>query len=1066
MCCCSATPCRAPSSSTTAQLVPTALRFWVPGHEMEMCGHATVGAVWLLDRLGRLPAEDVLIWTPSGPVAAQVRTVDGERFVEISQPAGRVTSLAEHARARLLDVLRLTAADLTDDVEVQNAATSRVKTLVPLRSVELLDALQPDFPRVEELCRVLGSTGIYPYAAQSTPTEPSTRGSSRLVGLPRGRGHRHRRRRPGVRTAGRAQGRAHRRADPGTSGPRHGTTVADPGPLRTRGREARGLLDRWARPSGRFSLEIFASPDRRMDRKTWCTRGFRRSTVAGMTSEEFLPVDFDPPTSLVTDDFRLEPLGPQHNEADHAAWMSSIEHIRSTPSYPDGRWPPLRGMTLEENLSDLRRHADDFTRGVGFTFTVLDPSTTTSSAVSTSIPRPPPSGTSRCSPGCELTVRASTYLSPTQSPTGSPPTGPGSVSTATAAERRRPPTPETQLRRRSRPTADRSRSGAPCPRSARRRSPRPRLARPEGSRTAATPRRCTRPRAPGPLASAGRARAAPRRRCRPRPRTGPAARVRRTPTSSSAARVAPAYARASPPVPSSVPPNQRETTATTSVSSRPRSSSSIGAPAVPGGSPPSFEPSMARSGPTTKAVQWWRASQFCLRTCSRTARAPSSSFTRARVQRKRERLSSISATPSRPIVRYDVTDTRRHPSCWLWHDQCMRIVSLLPSTTEILFAIGAGDDVVGVTFECDYPARRASDGSSRRVRCPRGSTPRRSTLHVSAALRAGEDLYHLDEGALAGLDADLVVTQDLCAVCAVDVSVVDDALAHLGCTAEVLTVDPHTLDEVLDLDHHARCGHRPLRGGASAWWPPSSTAGRGAGPRWRPERPGRARACCCSSGPTRPSRPATGCRRWSRPPAACPTIGAAGEKSVRVTWEQALADEPGRRRLRAVRLRPRGLGRAGAGAGGLRGAARPGPGVGGGRQRVLRAPRATAGRRRREPGADLRPDRAGARSGDAPGGCAERARPRAGRVEWWGDLGRVTPPLGIRGDGTGGTRLREHSMCPGTTASDPQAGTTGSMCSLKSRQSAAERRDISDKFDSDISDDSRRGPRSPAGPAG
>ena len=60
----------------------------------------------------------------------------------------------------------------------------------------------------------------------------------------------------------------------------------------------------------------------------------------------------------------------------------------------------------------------------------------------------------------------------------------------------------------------------------------------------------------------------------------------------------------------------------------------------------------------------------------------------------------------------------------------------------------------------------------------------------------GEDLYHLDEGALAGLDADLVVTQDLCAVCAVDVSVVDDALAHLGCTAEVLTIDPHTLEEV------------------------------------------------------------------------------------------------------------------------------------------------------------------------------------------------------------------------------------------------------------------------------
>ena len=92
-----------------------------------------------------------------------------------------------------------------------------------------------------------------------------------------------------------------------------------------------------------------------------------------MTSDSFVPPGFDPPTSLVTDRFLLEPLGPQHNEADHAAWMSSIEHIRSTPGYPDGRWPPANGLTLEENLKDLRRHADDFARRKGFTFTVLDP---------------------------------------------------------------------------------------------------------------------------------------------------------------------------------------------------------------------------------------------------------------------------------------------------------------------------------------------------------------------------------------------------------------------------------------------------------------------------------------------------------------------------------------------------------------------------------------------------------------------------------------------------------------------------------------------------------------------
>jgi RimJ/RimL family protein N-acetyltransferase len=92
-----------------------------------------------------------------------------------------------------------------------------------------------------------------------------------------------------------------------------------------------------------------------------------------MASEQFVPVGFDPPTSLVTDRFRLEPLGPQHNEADHAAWTSSIDHIRSTPGFAEGSWPPPGGMTLEQNLADLRRHAEDFRRRSGFTFTVLDP---------------------------------------------------------------------------------------------------------------------------------------------------------------------------------------------------------------------------------------------------------------------------------------------------------------------------------------------------------------------------------------------------------------------------------------------------------------------------------------------------------------------------------------------------------------------------------------------------------------------------------------------------------------------------------------------------------------------
>ena len=128
----------------------------------------------------------------------------------------------------------------------------------------------------------------------------------------------------------------------------------------------------------------------------------------------------------------------------------------------------------------------------------------------------------------------------------------------------------------------------------------------------------------------------------------------------------------------------------------------------------------------------------------------------------------------------------------------VRIVSLLPSATEILFDLGAGDDVVGVTFECDHPPEARERRIVSTSALPEGLPPAEIDAAVRARLAAGDDLYHLDAGALTDLDADLVVTQDLCAVCAVDVSVVDDALAYLGCRAEVLTLDPQDLDEVLD----------------------------------------------------------------------------------------------------------------------------------------------------------------------------------------------------------------------------------------------------------------------------
>ena len=86
-----------------------------------------------------------------------------------------------------------------------------------------------------------------------------------------------------------------------------------------------------------------------------------------------VPEDFVVPRDMHTDQFRLEPLGPQHNEADYAAWMSSIKHLQTTPGFADHGWPPDEGLPIEENLADLHRHADEFEGRIAFAFTVLRP---------------------------------------------------------------------------------------------------------------------------------------------------------------------------------------------------------------------------------------------------------------------------------------------------------------------------------------------------------------------------------------------------------------------------------------------------------------------------------------------------------------------------------------------------------------------------------------------------------------------------------------------------------------------------------------------------------------------
>jgi iron complex transport system substrate-binding protein len=128
----------------------------------------------------------------------------------------------------------------------------------------------------------------------------------------------------------------------------------------------------------------------------------------------------------------------------------------------------------------------------------------------------------------------------------------------------------------------------------------------------------------------------------------------------------------------------------------------------------------------------------------------------------------------------------------------MRIMSLLPSATEIVYTLGLAEHLVGVTDECDWPPQARTVQVVSRSALPPVAKPAEIDRLVSASIRGGQPIYRLDTDAIRNLRPDLVLAQDLCAVCAVPSGHVNLALDVLGCQAEVISLDPSSLDEVLD----------------------------------------------------------------------------------------------------------------------------------------------------------------------------------------------------------------------------------------------------------------------------
>ena len=128
----------------------------------------------------------------------------------------------------------------------------------------------------------------------------------------------------------------------------------------------------------------------------------------------------------------------------------------------------------------------------------------------------------------------------------------------------------------------------------------------------------------------------------------------------------------------------------------------------------------------------------------------------------------------------------------------MQICSLLPSATEILYALGLGDSVAGVTHECDFPPEASKKPGLIHPRLNLDVTPGEMDRQVSESIARGESIYAVDSDLLAKIAPDLIVTQDLCHVCTVSPDDLGGAVARLPKRPRVLSLTPHTLADVWD----------------------------------------------------------------------------------------------------------------------------------------------------------------------------------------------------------------------------------------------------------------------------